>query len=71
MHMRMHMLALPPTARCVLAQVGNSTLDRKILVFAMRDLRVGEELQYDYQFALGGEKIGCLCGAPKCWGRMN
>ena len=33
--------------------------------------QVGEELQYDYQFALGGEKIECRCGAPTCWGRMN
>ncbi|EOD37382.1 hypothetical protein EMIHUDRAFT_70530, partial [Emiliania huxleyi CCMP1516] len=33
--------------------------------------KVGEELQYDYQFALGGEKIACHCGAPNCWGRMN
>ena len=31
----------------------------------------GEELQYDYQFALGGDKIECHCGAPNCWGRMN
>ena len=32
---------------------------------------MGEELQYDYQFALGEEKIACHCGAPNCWGRMN
>ena len=34
-------------------------------------MRVGEELSFDYQFALGGEKIECHCGAPECWGRMN
>ena len=42
-----------------------------IVVFAKRDLQVGEELQYDYQFGLGGDKIACHCGAPNCWGRMN
>jgi SET domain-containing protein len=52
-------------------QVGKSMHDKHIVVFAMRDLQVGEELQYDYQFALGGEKIECHCGAPNCWGRMN
>ena len=52
-------------------QVGSGSLDKHIVVYALRDLQVGEELQYDYQFALGGEKIECHCGAPNCWGRMN
>jgi hypothetical protein len=61
-----------PNAYSRIVEVGkNGAHDKKIVVFAMRDLRVGEELQYDYQFALGGEKIECHCGAPNCWGRMN
>ena len=52
-------------------EVGSRPQDKHIIVFAARDLQVGEELQYDYQFALGGEKIECHCGAPNCWGRMN
>ena len=47
------------------------SLDKHIVIYAARDLQVGEELQYDYQFTLGGDKIECRCGAPNCWGRMN
>ena len=60
-----------PNAYSRIVEVGKSMHDKHIIVFAMRDLQVGEELQYDYQFALGGEKIECHCGAPNCWGRMN
>ena len=49
----------------------SNSLDKKIVFYAKRDMRVGEELSFDYQFALGGEKIECHCGAPECWGRMN
>jgi len=52
-------------------EVGKGAHDKHIVVYAKRNLQVGEELQYDYQFALGGEKIDCHCGAPTCWGRMN
>ena len=60
-----------PNAYSRIIEVGKGMHDKHIVVFAMRDLEVGEELQYDYQFALGGEKIACYCGAPNCWGRMN
>ena len=57
--------------RARIVEVGKDIKDKHIVVFALRDLKVGEELQYDYQFALGGDKIECHCGAPNCWGRMN
>ena len=60
-----------PNAYSRIIEVGSRVQDKHIIVFAMRDLEVGEELQYDYQFALGGDKIECHCGAPNCWGRMN
>merc|ERR1712185_205271 len=60
-----------PNAYSRIVEVGKGMHDKHIVVFAARDLQVGEELQYDYQFALGGEKIACHCGAPNCWGRMN
>jgi SET domain-containing protein len=60
-----------PNAYSKVVSVGNGPLDKHIVIYAARDLEVGEELQYDYQFALGGEKIECHCGAPTCWGRMN
>ena len=60
-----------PNAYSKIVEVGARIQDKHIIVFAARDLVPGEELQYDYQFALGGEKIACHCGAPNCWGRMN
>ena len=42
--------------------------DKHIIVFAMLTCRWARA-RYDYQFALGGEKIECHCGV--CWGRMN
>ena len=60
-----------PNAYSKIVEVGSRPQDKHIIVFAARDLQVGEELQYDYQFALGGEKITCHCGAPNCCGTMN
>ena len=60
-----------PNAYSRIIDFGKQAADKHIIVFAKRDLRVGEELRYDYQFALGGEKIACHCGAENCWGRMN
>ena len=60
-----------PNCYSKIVEVGSRIQDKHIIVFASRDLMVGEELQYDYQFALGGDKIECHCGAPNCWGRMN
>ena len=60
-----------PNAVSRIVEIGSQIKDKRIIIFAARDLQVGEELQYDYQFALGGEKIECHCGAANCWGRMN
>ena len=60
-----------PNAYSRIVEVGKGSYDKHIIIFAKRDLHVGEELQYDYQFALGGDKIDCYCGAANCWGRMN
>ena len=62
-----------PNAISKIVEAGGGSMGKKVVVFAKRDLQVGEELQYDYQFALGSssEKIACYCGAPNCWGRMN
>jgi len=60
-----------PNCYSKIVEVGKASTDKHIVVYAARDLQPGEELQYDYQFALGGDKIECHCGAPSCWGRMN
>ena len=44
---------------------------KHIVIFAMRDLEEGEEVTYDYKFAVEREKIACYCGSPKCLGVMN
>jgi SET domain-containing protein len=45
--------------------------DRKIVVFANRDISAGEEITYDYKFPVEDGSLKCTCGAPNCIGRMN
>lgn len=45
--------------------------DRKIVVFALRDIVAGEEITYDYKFPIEDGSIRCTCGAPNCIGRLN
>jgi hypothetical protein len=46
---------------------------KKIGIYALRDIAVGEELSYDYKFPVepDKEKIICRCGAKKCRGVLN
>eukprot|EP01133_Synstelium_polycarpum_P007784 gene7784-9133_t len=44
---------------------------RKILIYAKRDIAIGEEITYDYKFPLEDVKIQCLCKAAKCRGTLN
>jgi histone-lysine N-methyltransferase SETD1 len=44
---------------------------RRVLIYAGRDIAVGEELTYDYSFSAEGEKVPCSCGSPGCRGRIN
>jgi SET domain len=45
--------------------------DRKIVVFALRDIDAGSEITYDYKFPVEDGSIRCTCGAPNCIGRLN
>jgi histone-lysine N-methyltransferase SETD1 len=45
--------------------------DKKIMVFSLRDIKVGEEITYDYKFPVEDGSLKCSCGAPNCIGRMN
>ncbi|CAG8459868.1 6471_t:CDS:10, partial [Paraglomus brasilianum] len=49
------------------------TLDgqKKIGIYAKRDIEIGEEITYDYKFPFEDSKIPCLCGAPTCKGYLN
>ena len=49
----------------------------KVYVVALRDIKKGEELTYDYGLVLDGritkkrrEEYQCLCGTPECRGTM-
>uniref|UniRef100_M4B835 Histone-lysine N-methyltransferase n=1 Tax=Hyaloperonospora arabidopsidis (strain Emoy2) TaxID=559515 RepID=M4B835_HYAAE len=43
--------------------------ETRIAVIALRDIDVGEELTFDYQWkALGSRQIKCFCGMPTCKG---
>jgi hypothetical protein len=52
------------------------TLDgnKRIVIYAKRDINAGEELCYDYKFPLEydvSKRIPCHCGARECRGFMN
>jgi histone-lysine N-methyltransferase SETD1 len=45
--------------------------DKKIVVFANRNIASGEEITYDYKFPVEDGSLRCTCGAPNCIGRLN
>lgn len=45
--------------------------EKKIVVFANRDISAGDEITYDYKFPVEDGSLRCTCGAPNCIGRMN
>lgn len=44
---------------------------KKVVIYAGRDVQVGEELTYDYKFAEEEDKIDCFCGSECCRGTLN
>ena len=47
---------------------------KRIVIYALRDIKKNEELTYDYKFERetnDEERIVCLCGAPGCKGYLN
>ncbi|BBN15491.1 protein MpASHR3 [Marchantia polymorpha subsp. ruderalis] len=40
-------------------------------VFALRDIKLGEPLTYDYKYVEFGANVKCCCGAPKCRGAIG
>ena len=45
--------------------------EKKIVVFASRDISAGEEITYDYKFPVEDGSLKCTCGAANCIGRLN
>ena len=44
---------------------------KHIVIFAMRQIKKGEELTYDYKFPIEEVKIPCTCGSKKCRKYLN
>ncbi|KAG0305847.1 histone methyltransferase set1 [Dissophora globulifera] len=44
---------------------------KKIVIYAKRDIEEGEEITYDYKFPIEADKIPCLCGSPGCRRTLN
>ena len=57
-----------PSCFARVVQVGSKP---KIVIFAQRPVRAGEEVTYDYKFPFEDVKIPCLCGAATCRKYLN
>lgn len=44
---------------------------KKIVIYANRDIEPGEEITYDYKFPIEADKLPCLCGSKFCKGTLN
>ncbi|GAV27841.1 hypothetical protein PMKS-001309 [Pichia membranifaciens] len=60
-----------PSCTAKIIKVGGK---KRIVIYALRDVKRNEELTYDYKFEReinDEERIPCLCGAPGCKGYLN
>ncbi|KAF9615804.1 hypothetical protein IFM89_026475 [Coptis chinensis] len=45
--------------------------ETRVGIFAMRSIKVGEPLTYDYRFVCFGSDVECHCGASNCHGTLG
>ncbi len=45
-------------------------IDERVWITAIRDIKAGEELTYDYLLYDGDDEAPCHCGSPNCRGTM-
>jgi uncharacterized protein len=45
-------------------------IDGRVWIIAMRDIKPGEELTYDYHLYDGDDEAPCTCGSNKCRGSL-
>lgn len=53
------------------AKIINVEGTKRIVIYALRDIKEGEEVTYDYKFPIEDDKIPCHCGAKLCKGTLN
>lgn len=46
-------------------------IDGEIWLVATKNIKSGDEIVYDYNFAANAERTPCNCGAKKCRGKIN
>lgn len=56
---------------CYAKIIPNPNGMNRIFIICKRDIKIHEEITYDYQFEIEEVKIPCLCGAPNCRGTLN
>mmetsp|Transcript_11081 Transcript_11081/g.41358 ORF Transcript_11081/g.41358 Transcript_11081/m.41358 type:complete len:1351 (-) Transcript_11081:1441-5493(-) len=44
---------------------------KKVVIYALKDIGIGEEVTYDYKFPYEEDKIRCLCGSENCKQFLN
>jgi hypothetical protein len=54
-----------------LGVIGESAMQRRVFIYASRNIHRGEEITYDYQFAPEATPIPCRCGTRSCRGTLN
>ena len=63
-----HSSLFQPNCTAKIITVDNQ---KKIVIYASKDIEAGEEITYDYKFPKEDDKIPCLCGAAGCRGTLN
>ena len=53
------------------AKIINVENEKKIVIYSKTDIKLNEEITYDYKFPIEDVKIQCLCDTPQCRGTLN
>jgi len=53
------------------AQLITVSGESKVVIYALKEINMGEEITYDYKFPEEEVKIKCRCGTLKCRGYLN
>ena len=54
-----------------IVNIDGEQIEKKIVIFANKDINAGDEITYDYKFPVEDGSLKCTCGAANCIGRLN